>query len=183
MSETRPKRPDDDTGPWYKEPWPWLLMMGPAIVVVAGFFTYYIAAHTDNSMVTDDYYKEGKNIIKQMNRDEEAEKRQLNARLIFNENLSSVRIFIKGPVTKDSQITLNIHHPTMEKRDQKVTLKPLGGNLYQANIVQMSEQSKFWYLSLEDESKQWRLQSKWTPADGTVVEMAPSLKQTDKQHS
>ena len=23
--------------PWYKEPWPWLLMSGPAIVVVAAF--------------------------------------------------------------------------------------------------------------------------------------------------
>ena len=25
--------------PWYREPWPWLLMLGPAVVVVAGFIT------------------------------------------------------------------------------------------------------------------------------------------------
>ena len=30
--------------PWYKHPWPWLLMAGPAMVVAAGFDTYYLAA-------------------------------------------------------------------------------------------------------------------------------------------
>ena len=25
-----------DKQPWYKEPWPWILMAGPGIVVVAG---------------------------------------------------------------------------------------------------------------------------------------------------
>ena len=29
--------------PWYREPWPWILMAGPAIVVVAGFATLFIA--------------------------------------------------------------------------------------------------------------------------------------------
>ncbi|WP_298053252.1 FixH family protein [uncultured Paenalcaligenes sp.] len=33
----------EDTQPWYKEPWPWILMSGPAIVVVACLFTIYLA--------------------------------------------------------------------------------------------------------------------------------------------
>ena len=41
--------------PWYKYPWPWLLMAGPAIVVVAAFYTYHLAATRNNpSLVTDD---------------------------------------------------------------------------------------------------------------------------------
>ena len=56
--------------PWYKYPWPWLLMAGPAIVVVAAFYTYHLAATRNNpSLVTDDYYREGKNIALQMERD------------------------------------------------------------------------------------------------------------------
>ena len=31
---------------WYKEPWPWLLMSGPLIVVVAAFATLWLAANT-----------------------------------------------------------------------------------------------------------------------------------------
>ena len=33
----------EDTQPWYKEPWPWILMSGPAIVVVACVITIYLA--------------------------------------------------------------------------------------------------------------------------------------------
>ena len=34
----------DAPPPWYRQPWPWLLMAGPAIVVVAGFATLWLAA-------------------------------------------------------------------------------------------------------------------------------------------
>ena len=45
--------------PWYRQRWPWLLMLGPAIVVVAGIVTAVIAIETDDGLVTDDYYKRG----------------------------------------------------------------------------------------------------------------------------
>ena len=39
--------------PWYREPWPWILMAGPAIVVVAGFTTLVIAVRTADPIVSD----------------------------------------------------------------------------------------------------------------------------------
>ena len=42
-----------------RERWPWLLMAGPAIVVVAGFVTLYIAVSTDDGVIAEDYYKRG----------------------------------------------------------------------------------------------------------------------------
>ena len=48
--------------PWYRHPWPWLLMAGPAIVVVAGFLTLGFAIQSFDGLVADDYYKEGKAI-------------------------------------------------------------------------------------------------------------------------
>ena len=44
---------------WYREPWPWLLMMGPAIVIVAGFYTLWLAIQSNDGLVADDYYKRG----------------------------------------------------------------------------------------------------------------------------
>ena len=71
--------------PWYKYPWPWLLIAEPAIVVVTSFYTYNLAATRNNpSLVTDDYYREGKNIALQMERDEEAERRQIRAELLIS---------------------------------------------------------------------------------------------------
>ena len=45
--------------PWYKEPWPWLLMAGPAAVIVAGVVTTWIAFATADSLVEEDYYRRG----------------------------------------------------------------------------------------------------------------------------
>ncbi len=28
-----------DKQPWYREPWPWILMAGPVIVIIAGVIT------------------------------------------------------------------------------------------------------------------------------------------------
>ena len=39
--------------PWYREPWPWILMAGPAIVVVAGIATAVIAIRTSDPLVAD----------------------------------------------------------------------------------------------------------------------------------
>ena len=64
---------------WYKEPWPWLLFSGPAIVVVAAFVTLYLAASGSSDLVSDDYYKDGKHINLQLERDVEAAKRGIVA--------------------------------------------------------------------------------------------------------
>ena len=48
---------------------PWLLISLPASAVVAGFITLWLAATTNNSLVVDDYYKEGKAINLQLARD------------------------------------------------------------------------------------------------------------------
>lgn len=54
--------------PWYRERWPWLLMAGPLIVVVAGFGTAWLAWSTDDGVVAADYYKRGLVINRQLER-------------------------------------------------------------------------------------------------------------------
>ena len=39
--------------PWYREPWPWLLMLGPLIVIIAGVITAYLAVVTSDGLVED----------------------------------------------------------------------------------------------------------------------------------
>lgn len=36
--------------PWYKERWPWILMAGPAIVVIACIITIYLAFTQDRDI-------------------------------------------------------------------------------------------------------------------------------------
>lgn len=43
LLERRMAELDKNPNPWYKEPWPWILMSGPAIAVVACIITIYLA--------------------------------------------------------------------------------------------------------------------------------------------
>lgn len=45
--------------PWYREPWPWLLIAGPLTVVLASLVTTWLAVRSDDGVVAGDYYKRG----------------------------------------------------------------------------------------------------------------------------
>lgn len=48
-----------DSGPWWKYPLVWMVISGPAIVVVAGFATLWLAIRTPDPVVAGDYYRRG----------------------------------------------------------------------------------------------------------------------------
>jgi uncharacterized protein len=50
--------------PWWKFPLVWMVIAGPAIVVVAGFATLWLAIRTPDPVVAEDYYRRGVEINK-----------------------------------------------------------------------------------------------------------------------
>lgn len=54
-----PNKEIDSPAPWWKFGYVWLVLAGPAIVVVAGFYTFYLAATRPDPVVTEDYYRKG----------------------------------------------------------------------------------------------------------------------------
>ena len=48
--------------PWWRYGMVWMVIAGPAIVVVAGFITLWIAISRPDPVVDDDYYQRGLNI-------------------------------------------------------------------------------------------------------------------------
>ena len=59
--------------PWYRQIWPWLLMLGPGIVVIAGFITLWLAITSFDGLVADDYYKKGLGVNQDLSRRERAD--------------------------------------------------------------------------------------------------------------
>lgn len=47
-----------DDRPWWRYGHVWLVISGPAIVVVAGFVTLYLAASSPNEIVNDEIYRQ-----------------------------------------------------------------------------------------------------------------------------
>ena len=60
---------EQSSGPWWKYVHVWLVLSGPAIVVVAGLVTAWIAVRSPDPVLAEDYYRRGIEINKTLARD------------------------------------------------------------------------------------------------------------------
>lgn len=56
--------PQSAPAPWWKFGYVWLVIAGPAVVVVAGFATLWLALANPETLVAEDYYRQGIEINK-----------------------------------------------------------------------------------------------------------------------
>lgn len=66
MSADKTNQP---AAPWWRHGHVWLLISGPAVVVVAALFTAWLAARGSDALVEEDYYRKGIEINKQLARE------------------------------------------------------------------------------------------------------------------
>ena len=141
--------------PWYREPWPWLLMTGPFIVVVAGIYTAWLAISTNDGLVTDDYYKKGLVVNQTIASSEQARKLGLTVGVRTTENGFVARLTAaEKTFTPPSTLVLTLSHPTRAGLDQSLALAR-EGNVYAGKLRLPS--SGHWLVLIEDETKSWRL--------------------------
>jgi hypothetical protein len=107
--------------PWYREPWPWFLMAGPAIVVVAGFLTLGFAIQSADGLVADDYYKQGKAINMTITRDAHARELGYHAQLTMNAN-GRVALSFEAAAPTAATLRLALHHPTRAGFDREILM-------------------------------------------------------------
>ena len=151
--------------PWYREPWPWLLMAGPAIVVVAGFFTLGLAIQSADGLVADDYYKQGKAINMTLTRDARAQELGYRARVTMTAEGRVVLNFIAAaPAVK--QLRLILHHPTRAGFDREVLLARDADGSFTAAMPPID--ASRWSMTLEDESRDWRLTGDWHSGENMI---------------
>src|SRR5690606_32563701 len=58
--------------PWWRQLWPWFLISLPACAVIASLVTLWLAMDSADSLVVDDYYREGRAINRTIARDARA---------------------------------------------------------------------------------------------------------------
>jgi len=146
-----------DVSPWYREPWPWLLMAGPAVVVVAGFATLWLAVSSNDGLVADDYYKRGLAINRTLDRDAAALREGYNASAKFDAAGSKVALTLsaKTGVRLPEMLTLRILHPTRAGQDLLVLLRRSAGGDYAGVIGAAPDGRRL--LQLEDTEGKWRI--------------------------
>ncbi len=150
-------RPGGDVLPWYRQFWPWFLILLPASVVVAAVATLVIANRGADDLVVDEYYKNGLAINRQLEKKQRAETLGIAADLVVDGR--SVVVQTRGPVQSDT-LQLRLSHPLEADRDFSVALEDFGSGIYRGTLQQPVALRWHWILqSAGDEP--WRL-------DGTL---------------
>lgn len=162
MQSTNSRRaaPKASAAPWYAHRWPWLLMLGPIIVVIAGIHTTWIAFTRQDALVVDDYYKEGKAINQDLSRDRVAASMKLRASIRYDASsgrlLGNVRS-LGQPVA--GSLTIKLVHSTQPQKDVVLQVQPDAEGSF-AVVLPMLDRAR-WQVSMEGADRSWRLHDVW----------------------
>ena len=143
-------------------------MAGPALVVVASFFTLWLAIKSSDGLVTEDYYKKGLAINQTLARSERAQHLDLEAGVSLKLDSISVRISSRQPdFVPPAQIRVTVSHPTRAGLDQGQLLALVNGRY--AGTFRLPA-AGHWVVLVEDEAKTWRMMGNvMLPASGETI--------------
>ena len=144
MSASRPT-------PWYRELWPWLLMSGPAAVLVAGAFTAWIAFASADGLVADDYYKQGLAVNRVLAKEEEARRLGLSAEVTLGSGAIAVRLAGQRP----RALFVRLAHATRAGFDVRLRLAPGPDGAYRGELAPLAPGR--WQIVIEDPHGSWRI--------------------------
>jgi hypothetical protein len=163
--------------PWYRQFWPWFLMVPPASAVVGGFITAFLAGGPP-AMVIDDFGELAMATERHPERDNQALQLGLSAELeltpLSNDRGSEIELRLHGKAAEQGAwpriLSLQLIHSTRAELDERVTLQ-LQDDTYRALARHPSGRI---YLTVQPTDGSWRL--KGVIADGERrVRLGPSV--------
>ena len=155
--------------PWYAQRWPWLLMLGPATVLVGGAYITSLALRHPDAMVVDDYYKQGKAINQDLRRERLAASLGMAAQLRYVADAGR----IEGVIASHGQpftapFALRFAHPTLPRKDILLMVKPDDAGRFSVALPGL--EATHWEVVVEGALHDWKMGRSWDWAkDGEVA--------------
>ncbi|MDH3319828.1 MAG: FixH family protein [Betaproteobacteria bacterium] len=136
--------------PWYKEPWPWILMAPPAVAVLAGIATVWIAVASADGLVADDYYMQGLALNRALAREQRASALGIAAQVEVG--AGRIRVRLEGAAPE--ALFVQLAHRTRAGYDQRLRLARVAG-AYEAEMAPLAPGG--WRVVIEDPQGSWRI--------------------------
>lgn len=154
----------EDSGPWYRQPWPWLLMIPPVAAVVMGMVILRAATLEPDGLVVADYYREGRAINEVLERERFAARLGLGGEI--RREGDTLVLHLDGTPLPPAPLTLRLLHPTRANKDAEVTLTRDGGEAWRGRIADLP--AARWHVHLEPQDRTWRLRGRMEPGAVSV---------------
>jgi hypothetical protein len=156
--------------PWYREPWPWILMSGPVIVIVAGVGTAIVAFSGADGLVADDYYKQGLAINRTLAREDAARGRGISGELRIDAGI--VRVSLASSQALPDRLTLTFAHPARASSDRVVHLARRVDGGYEAPLTELGPGR--WRAIVE--TPEWRIAALIDPRQPGAAQFTPGVR-------
>ncbi|MBQ0790063.1 MAG: FixH family protein [Cycloclasticus sp.] len=144
---------NDTIIPWYKQFWPWFLILLPLSVVIASVATFWVAQNNQPSLVSGNYYKQGLAINSNLQLQEKANQLGLSSKLSLGATTLTVQL--NGLHNDPQALVVELRHPTISQHDRSLQLTNIAPNVYQAPFT--LPKSGKWYLSISDTNTTWTI--------------------------
>ena len=140
--------------PWYRSFWPWFLFFFPAMAVVGCLITIWLAIITDDGLVSDNYYKEGLGISRELSKNDISKQNKLAALTRLNSRKAQVEVYLEGQAGPIEQLEMSFIHPTQSGKDIALKLILTDG-VFRGKLPALIAAN--WHVRLETDDKRWRL--------------------------
>jgi len=140
---------------WYKQFWPWFLIIVPLTSMVLSFTMMNLAFTGKDSMVIDDYYKEGRVINLKIKKLQQAKILNISTKTQVFADYVEV-IFISGEPENGEALILDFYHSTQKFKDFSVTVLRDANGVYRAPLT--DDMLGKWQLSLHPFNEDWKIQ-------------------------
>ncbi|HEX7605280.1 MAG TPA: FixH family protein, partial [Usitatibacter sp.] len=123
---------------------------------------------TDDGLVADDYYRQGLDINRVLEREERARALGVAAAVQFREDRQHVRVILRSGGEPPRALRLTIVHPTREGDDQVIALAQSSPGVYDGamGVPRAARHG----LRLEDDAGEWRIAGTW-PREASSVNL------------
>jgi hypothetical protein len=123
---TQEQRMHTTTTPWYRQRWPWLLMLPPLAAVIGGIVTLVLAVRSNDGVVAADYYKRGLAINAELSRSQRAAELGLTAEVSAGGEAAGdsvhVRVEAERGVPPEAALRIRLVHPGRSGADRTAML-------------------------------------------------------------
>ncbi|ABO23855.1 FixH family protein [Shewanella loihica] len=141
---------------WYKQFWPWFLIILPLCAVFASVNLMLLAVENKDSLVSEDYYKDGKAINMDLRKIKHA--KQLGLQFELHLTQDELTLTQHGGEPYTAALNVSFYHPTLQEKDFAEVATADGNQVY--HIALNSPLQGSWEVRLEGFDGTWRIQKR-----------------------
>lgn len=157
---------------WQREPLVWLVIAIPLLTVFAGITTVVVANRGADSVVVDDYRKEGLAINQDPRRDDAARRLGVAAEVTAVDTALHV-VLAPGRAAPPERLVVLLSHATRADFDRMSTLERGADGEYRAVVPPLP--GGRWHVEVSPADREWRLTGEFTNgATALALRAAPA---------